>query len=148
MALQGVLRSVIRAGVVSAAHDAGEGGWLVALVESCLKGQRGARVELPNTSLRADTLLFAEGGARVLVSLPAQQRDRLQQAASGAQVPCQRLGVVTATPTLQVVVGHEPWLTADLANLARIDEQAIPRRIESHGSGRETPLISQNGDSP
>ena len=147
-ALQGLLRSLIRAGVVTAAHDAGEGGWLVALVESCLKGRRGARVNLPQTGLRADTLLFAEGGARVLVSLPSHQGDRLQQAASGAHVPCQHLGVVTATPTLQVVMGGQPWLTADLARLARIDEQAIPRRIESHGSGRETPLISQNGDSP
>ncbi|MXX08951.1 MAG: phosphoribosylformylglycinamidine synthase II, partial [Synechococcus sp. SB0667_bin_8] len=130
-ALQDLLRSLIRSGVVTAAHDAGEGGWLVALVESCLKGRRGARVQLPETGLRPDVLLFAEGGARVLVSVPAHQSDRLQQAAGGADVPCQRLGVVTATPALQVVVGHQPWLTADLAHLACIDEQAIPRRIKS-----------------
>ncbi|KKZ14296.1 MAG: hypothetical protein TH68_05320, partial [Candidatus Synechococcus spongiarum 142] len=134
--LQGLLRSLIRSGVVTAAHDAGEGGWLVALVESCLKGQRGACVRLPEiTDLRPDVLLFAEGGARVLVSLPAHQSDTLQHAASRAEVPCQHLGVVTATPILQVMVGHQPWLTADLAHLACIDEQAIPRRIKNHALG-------------
>jgi len=131
-AIQGLLRSMIRAGVVTAAHDAGEGGWLVALVESCLKGRRGACVQVPaTTDLRPDVLLFAEGGARVLVSVSQQQSDTLQQAAGRAEVPCQRLGVVTAAVTLEVVAGQEPWLSADLAHLARIDEQAIPRRIKS-----------------
>ncbi len=148
-ALQGLLRSLIRSGVVTAAHDAAAGGWLVALVESCLKGGRGAQVHLPDPAhLRPDALLFAEGGARVLVSLPANQRDTLQRAASTADVPCQRLGVVTAAPTLQLMVGHQTWLTADLAHLARIDEQAIPRRINSQALGHRNPLISHNGDTP
>ena len=132
VALQDLLRSLIRSGVVTAAHDAAAGGWLVALVESCLKSQRGAQVQLLEpTDLRPDAFLFAEGGARVLVSLPANQSDTLQQAAKNKNVPCQRLGVVTTTPTLQLLVGHQIWLTADLAHLARIDEQAIPRRINS-----------------
>ncbi len=67
----------------------------------------------------------------MLVSVSHQRSDALQQAAGHGEVPCQRLGVVTATPTLQVLAGQEPWLTADLAHLAHIDEQAIPRRIES-----------------
>ena len=147
--LQGLLRSLIRSEVVTAAHDAAAGGWLVALVESCLKGRRGAQVHLPDSAhLRPDALLFAEGGARVLVSLPANQRDTLQRAASTADVPCQRLGVVTAAPTLQLMVGRQTWLTADLAHLARIDEQAIPRRINSQDPGHQNPLISHNGDSP
>ena len=121
----------------------------MALVESCLKGRRGAQVRLPETTdLRPDVLLFAEGGARVLVSLPPSRSDTLQQAANSADVPCQHLGVVTATPTLQLVVEHQPWLTADLAHLARIDEQAIPRRINNQTSGHQNPLISQNGNSP
>ena len=148
-ALQGLLRSLIRSEVVTAAHDAAAGGWLVALVESCLKGRRGAQVHLPGLAhLRPDALLFAEGGARVLVSLPANQRDTLQRAASTADVPCQRLGVVTAAPTLQLMVGRQTWLTADLAHLARIDEEAIPRRINSQDPGHKNPLISHNGDSP
>ncbi len=148
-ALQHLLRSLIRSEVVTAAHDAAAGGWLVALVESCLKGRRGAQVHLPDPAhLRPDALLFAEGGARVLVSLPANQCDTLQRAASTADVPCQRLGVVTAAPTLQLMVGHQTWLTADLAHLARIDEQAIPRRINSQAPGHQNPLISHNGDSP
>ena len=152
VALQGLLRTLIRSSVVTAAHDGAAGGWLVALVESCLKGQRGAAVDLPEiTHLRPDVLLFAEGGARVLVSVPPRQSDTLQQAASRAAVPCQPLGVVTAEPTLQVRVGNNPWLTADLAHLARLDEQAIPRRIRpttSRASGRRHPPIRQNGGNP
>ncbi len=132
VALQGLLRSLIRSGVVTAAHDAGAGGWLVALVESCLKGGRGARVQLPaTTSQRPDALLFAEGGARVLISLPPHQSETLQQTAAAGRVPCEHLGVVTAEPILEVRVGDQPWLVSELGHLMKIDEQAIPRRLNN-----------------
>ncbi len=46
-AAQAAVRSAVRAGKVSSAHDIAEGGLVVALAECCMAGGLGARVELP-----------------------------------------------------------------------------------------------------
>jgi len=55
-------------GLISAAHDLSDGGLAQALVESCLRGGRGATVTLPGDPFVA---LFSESAARALVSVPA-----------------------------------------------------------------------------
>ena len=55
-------------GWVRSAHDCAEGGLAVALAESCISGNQGAEVQI-GLSSRADTALFGEGGARILVSI-------------------------------------------------------------------------------
>ena len=77
--VQQVCREGIRAGWIRSAHDCAEGGVAVALAESCLAGNLGAeiKVEVSPTQLkRLDQVLFGEGGARILVSVPlAQQKN-------------------------------------------------------------------------
>ncbi len=79
--VQAACREGMRRGWVQSAHDCSEGGIAVALAESCLSGQRGAVIQLDlgsvaleTTSLRWDTLLFGEGGARILVSVPLEHQ--------------------------------------------------------------------------
>lgn len=71
--VQAVCRTGIQNGWVTSAHDCAEGGLAVALAESCIAGNRGAEVQLAvgkdADSSRWDALLFAEGGARILVSV-------------------------------------------------------------------------------
>jgi phosphoribosylformylglycinamidine synthase len=73
--VQAACREGIRQGWVRSAHDCAEGGLAVALAESCLSGGRGAAITLvpmqPYTAdkTRWDQLLFAEGGARIIVSV-------------------------------------------------------------------------------
>lgn len=70
--VQAVCREGIRQGWVRSAHDCAEGGLAIALAECCISGQRGATVTLDiasDTPLRWDALLFAEGGARIIVSV-------------------------------------------------------------------------------
>lgn len=67
--VQAACRDGIRQGWVLAAHDCAEGGIAVALAESCITGNLGAEIHLPNPGVRWDELLFAEGGARILVSV-------------------------------------------------------------------------------
>ncbi len=73
--VQSLLRQAITAGLVASAHDLSDGGLAVAAAEACIASGLGAALELPADAGRLDRLLFAEGGARVLVSLrPAQEQ--------------------------------------------------------------------------
>ncbi|MEO0520903.1 MAG: phosphoribosylformylglycinamidine synthase subunit PurL [Cyanobacteria bacterium P01_A01_bin.116] len=69
LAVQAACRCGIREGWVRSAHDCAEGGLAVALAEACISAQKGATIMLTQGSLRLDTLLFGEGGARIVVSV-------------------------------------------------------------------------------
>ena len=62
---------------VRSAHDCAEGGLAIALAESCISGQQGAEITLPlaidQRVRRWDQVLFGEGGARIIVSVAAEQ---------------------------------------------------------------------------
>ncbi|MEH2174065.1 phosphoribosylformylglycinamidine synthase subunit PurL [Nostoc sp.] len=76
--VQKVCREGIRNGWVRSAHDSAEGGVAIALAESCLAGNLGAEINLeiaPTQLNRLDEVLFAEGGARILVSIASAQQE-------------------------------------------------------------------------
>ncbi|NDJ20429.1 phosphoribosylformylglycinamidine synthase subunit PurL [Nostoc sp. B(2019)] len=76
--VQKVCREGIRAGWVHSAHDCAEGGVAIALAECCIASNLGAEInlEIPRTQLqRLDELLFGEGGARILVSVPSKHQE-------------------------------------------------------------------------
>jgi phosphoribosylformylglycinamidine synthase II len=133
--VQAFLREAIAAGLVSAAHDLSDGGLAVAAAECCLAGGRGARLTLPAGSARTDRLLFAEGGARVLVAVPASCDTGWRQALdrAGAAVPAQRLGEVEVAAALTIVRGEQVLLQVPVADLRHSHEQGIPRRLRDAG---------------
>lgn len=68
--VQAACRQGIRQGWVRSAHDCAEGGLACALAESCISSNLGAEIQLPaKEGIRPDELLFAEGGARIVVSV-------------------------------------------------------------------------------
>jgi phosphoribosylformylglycinamidine synthase len=85
-AAHGLVRSAMRAGQLTSAHDIAEGGLAVALAECCLGGGLGATVELPDG---LDPFAEAPGRAFV-VSGSAEAIARLGESA----VPVQILGAV------------------------------------------------------
>jgi phosphoribosylformylglycinamidine synthase II len=107
--VQSACRYGIRQGWVKSAHDCAEGGLAVALAECCISGDRGAEVRVErgsresgvgsqeNTvSFRWDSLLFAEGGARILVSVPPDRvADWEAYLTKQLGESWQKLGVVT-----------------------------------------------------
>ena len=131
--VQAFLRQAIAAGLVASAHDLSDGGLAVAVAECCIATMAlihlGAELEIPASSARLDRLLFAEGGARILVSVPAGQDAAWQQALAAAAVPAELLGVVTAAASLVIRQAGEPLLEQSLAALQACYEQAIPRRM-------------------
>ncbi len=133
--VQAFLRGAINAGLVASAHDLSDGGLAVAAAECCIAAGLGARLELPAGSARLDRLLFAEGGARLLVSVPAAQQQAWQRrldaaAAAGAVVPASRLGQVEAEPSLTLVQAGTIVLEQSVARLEECFERAIPRRMQ------------------
>ncbi|QVL52968.1 MAG: phosphoribosylformylglycinamidine synthase subunit PurL [Cyanobium sp. M30B3] len=138
--VQGFLRQAIGQGLVASAHDLSDGGLAVAAAECCIAALAadvplGAELELPASGARLDRLLFAEGGARILVSVPAAQAGAWQQAldqadvAAPGSVPAQRLGQVSGQAVLRVHQAGQALLELPVAQLRDTYEQAIPRRM-------------------
>ena len=99
--VQQVCRAGIQNGWIASAHDCAEGGLAIALAESCISGDRGADITLPATdeSQRWDHILFAEGGARIIVSVAAEHISAWESFMDQHLAPYwQRLGTVSASP--------------------------------------------------
>jgi phosphoribosylformylglycinamidine synthase len=66
--VQACCYELIQRGWINSAHDCSEGGLAVTLAECCFPGGLGATIVLPETS--DTTVLFGEGGARIVISIP------------------------------------------------------------------------------
>jgi len=133
-AVQAFLRQAISAGLVACAHDLADGGLAVALAEACMASGLGASVEVPAGATRLDRLLFAEGGARILVGVAAEQAQAWQQAldqagGAGLAIPAQRLGQVQASAELVISQADQVLVQLPISELQKSYEQAIPRRM-------------------
>lgn len=138
MQLQELLQAAIAAGLVSAAHDLSDGGLLVAVVEMALAAGCGAQLEISSTELPLQRLLFAEGGARVLVTVPAAELEAFAALCQARGFPQQPLGYVHGKEQLQLRLAGEEVFSLDLKCLEKAYQEAIPRRLASH-------LLGQNG---
>jgi phosphoribosylformylglycinamidine synthase len=98
IALAGVLHDAL--GLITVAHDLSDGGLAQALVESCLRGGRGARITLP-VDVEPFVALFSESTARALVSVPVDRVGQLASLAAAHGVPLIALGT-TGGGTLDI----------------------------------------------
>ncbi|KAM3091086.1 phosphoribosylformylglycinamidine synthase subunit PurL [Phormidesmis sp. 146-35] len=129
--VQSVCRQGIRQGWVRSAHDCSEGGLAVALAESCISSQHGAEVLLPEFTSRLDHLLFAEGGARIIVSVsPTHQSD---WEASLQGTPWQKMGQVGQPDgSLRIHLANQfILLDATIVAMTTRWSTAIERRLQS-----------------
>lgn len=141
MALELKVQATCRYGIqqdwIASAHDCAEGGLAVALAEACISSQTGALIQLDfsvqQPSGRWDTLLFGEGGARILVSVKASAitawEDYLQQT---LREHWQRVGVVQANPTLLIqTVDQQPIINLPVATLSTTWRTALNAQLEA-----------------
>jgi phosphoribosylformylglycinamidine synthase II len=101
---QEAVRALIRIGVVQSAHDCSEGGLGVALSEACLSGPQafGAEVELGETGLRSDVLLFNETQSRIIISVTKNNASAALALLEWRGVSVRRLGKVTKSASLKI----------------------------------------------
>ncbi|MGC0312171.1 phosphoribosylformylglycinamidine synthase subunit PurL [Kitasatospora acidiphila] len=95
-----ILIAASRDGMIDAAHDLSDGGLAQALVESCLRGGRGARVIVP-TELDPFVFLFSESAGRAVVAVPRSEELRFTDMCGARGLPATRIGVVDGD-TLEV----------------------------------------------
>jgi phosphoribosylformylglycinamidine synthase len=118
MALAEVLIAASRDGLLTAAHDLSEGGLAQALVESCLRGGRGARVVLAGDPFVS---LFSESAARALVAVPAGLVSKVTALCEDAELHWARVGEV-AGDSLRVEGAFE----VPLDELRTAHERTLP----------------------
>jgi phosphoribosylformylglycinamidine synthase len=128
--VQGAARELIRAGLVSSAHDCSEGGLAVALAECCFNPEKllGAEVDLrgvdapvsgagksANAAGTAATTLFNEAQSRIIVSVAPENLERTLSILGERDVPFQQLGKVGGDK-LRIRVNREifSWPIASL----------------------------------
>jgi phosphoribosylformylglycinamidine synthase II len=129
--VQRVVRSAVREGLLSSAHDCSEGGLAVALAESCVMGDPnageqwlGAAIRVPFIT-RKDFALFGEDASRVVVSCPPSSVPRLQELAREAGAPLVQLGAVGGD-RLEV----QGALSLPVAELAAAWRSGIPNVLQ------------------
>ncbi|MFB8394975.1 phosphoribosylformylglycinamidine synthase subunit PurL [Streptomyces yangpuensis] len=87
-----ILISASRDGMIDAAHDLSDGGLIQAITESCLRGNTGARLIVPDT-LDAFTFLFSESAGRAVVAVPRSEELRFTDMCGARGLPATRIGV-------------------------------------------------------
>ena len=128
--VQALLRAAIHDGLLASAHDSSDGGMAVALAECSIASGLGVDLAVPELPKSLERALFAEGGARVLVSVKSERMadwDVLAQAQS--EVPVTKLGVVMEQPEVRLRHGDQEILELSVAALHQAHSDALPRRL-------------------
>ncbi|MEO9137921.1 MAG: phosphoribosylformylglycinamidine synthase subunit PurL [Jatrophihabitans sp.] len=120
-----VLHEAGREDLIDSAHDLAEGGLAQALVETCLRGDVGARVSLPDGD--DFVTLFSESTARVLVSVPRPAQRRFTELCTSRGLPHTRVGTVDL---LDPVLDVEGQFRIPLRELRAIWMRTIPARFD------------------
>ena len=114
-------------GLLDSAHDLADGGLSQALVESCLLGDVGARITLPD-GIDPFVALFSESAGRVLVSVARAEHDRFAELCAGRGLPCRRIGTVDL---LEPALDVQNLFRIPLRELRAAWTSTLPRRFDS-----------------
>ncbi|MER6916808.1 phosphoribosylformylglycinamidine synthase subunit PurL [Streptomyces sp. NPDC000594] len=115
-----ILISASRDGMIDAAHDLSDGGLIQAVVESALRGGKGARLVVPD-GLTPFTFLFSESAGRAIVSVPRSEELRFTDMCGARGLPATRIGVVDGD-----TVDIQGAFTLPLDELRTAHEETIP----------------------
>ncbi len=116
-----VLITAANQGLVSAAHDISDGGLAQAVVEMCLRGNRGATLNLTGDAF---TQLWSESVARAVVALTAEQAAELLALALQHGVPAEVIG--TSGGTSFVVNAPEVTFSIAVDQLREVHTATLP----------------------
>jgi phosphoribosylformylglycinamidine synthase len=125
-AVQKVCLEMIRAGLISAAHDLSDGGLAVALAEMCIfSGDKGARISFGDGSERLDCLLFGEAQSRILLTTAAEHVAQLSDMAAKAGARITELGTVTGE-RLVIMRGDTTLIDLSVPDVTKPYAETIP----------------------
>ncbi|KGG13759.1 MULTISPECIES: phosphoribosylformylglycinamidine synthase subunit PurL [Prochlorococcus] len=138
--IQTFLRESISNELVTSAHDVSDGGLAISLAESCIASGLGANCFLPESKTRLDRLLFAEGGSRIVVSIPSNKIDEWKYSLSKLQntkfaiTPAMEIGKVQKESIFTLSQGNHQLLNLSINKMRSIFNYSISRRVNKNAS--------------
>ncbi|MEN8005790.1 MAG: phosphoribosylformylglycinamidine synthase subunit PurL [Candidatus Krumholzibacteriota bacterium] len=149
--IRGVIE-LVRAGVVSAAHDISDGGLAVCLSEMAM-GQEagschGADIRIPEgqAHLSVREFLFSEAGG-FLVTLAADDLEQAVDILDTAGTDWWRLGEVTAEPGIEVATAAgESLFRLSVTDMTKAWQTGLPRLLGGSKAENAVPDPADNGD--
>jgi phosphoribosylformylglycinamidine synthase len=139
--VQNACLAAAEAGLLHSAHDCSDGGLAVALAESCFSSLNrpglGADISLDGP-LPVTTTLFSESPSRIIISFAASARTEIESIAQRENCPFTMIGEVGGD-TLQIKVGDEKVVSANIAELESVWRASLPKKLEAEvmAAGRE-----------
>jgi phosphoribosylformylglycinamidine synthase len=128
--VQLLVRQSIADGLIASAHDSSDGGLAVALAECSIASGCGVELNLSPGTTSAARLLFAEGGARGVVSVKAAQLTRwTTMLAANSDVSATVLGAVASHGHFQLSFGAGNTIDLPVEQLQQVYAEALPRRL-------------------
>jgi phosphoribosylformylglycinamidine synthase len=129
--VQAVCLEAVRAGLAASAHDCSDGGLAVALAESCIWGQLGAQVTLPekDSGVRMDARLFGESASRIVLSATPENAARIQELAQRIGAPVCVLGSVGGD-RLEITADDKLQVSRPVTEMERTWRGALQALIE------------------
>ena len=134
--IQSFLRNSIAEGLINSAHDVSDGGIAITLAESCIASGLGAHWDISSSEVRLDRLLFAEGGARVIVTISPENESQWQNLLNKINgqvvdsVPAMKIGKVNSTKKLLITQAGDTIVQISMDQLKDSYENAISRRMQ------------------
>jgi phosphoribosylformylglycinamidine synthase len=133
VAVQKACLATAEAGLLLSAHDCSDGGFAVALAESCFSSLGrvaiGAEVDL-NGPLGPTVELFSESPSRIIISFDPADAAAVQEIAERHQAPFAILGRVTGNDLVIAVAGEEA-VRGGVAELESVWRDALADKLQA-----------------
>ncbi|HJR07645.1 MAG TPA: phosphoribosylformylglycinamidine synthase subunit PurL [Pyrinomonadaceae bacterium] len=121
-------------GLLRSAHDCSDGGFSVALAESCFstlnRPSIGASVDLTGDAPHAAAQLFAETPSRIVVSFDESARARLEEIANNLNCPLAIIGRVGGAD-LRITIDTQPAISQNVRELETHWRTALGNRLRA-----------------
>ncbi|MBA2705120.1 MAG: phosphoribosylformylglycinamidine synthase subunit PurL [Blastocatellia bacterium] len=140
-AVQNACLAAAEAGLLGSAHDCSDGGFAVALAECCFSSLNrpglGANISLRD-ALPVTLALFSESPSRIIISFAAAAQAEIENIAQRENCPLVLIGEVS-DDVLQIKVGDEKVVSANIAELENVWRGSLPKKLEAEvmAAGRE-----------
>jgi phosphoribosylformylglycinamidine synthase len=131
----GAVHAAITSDLVRACHDLSEGGLAVAVAEMAFAGGLGATIDLATMPHAIDTSdtsepldairLFSESNTRFLCEVPSASASEFEKRLATADIHFGRLGQVTADKKLEIKVGANTLIEADINALKQAWQETL-----------------------
>lgn len=119
--------------LLKSAHDCADGGFAVAIAESCFSSLNrkavGAEIDLKEENISAESLLFGETPSRIVISFAPEKLGEVEAIAAEKNCPFQVIGKV-AGEDLQIKINGSSFITAKVYEFETAWKKALKNKLE------------------